>query len=131
MFQICKFRSCLLYTSPSILIRIPILGNFSAKRIIRSSNHPEVEITTRGDLWNATFTISSRSSRIKGSPPVIFMNFTFGSFSISAGVISLFLSVGFCHILHIWHCIGQRYVTTVSYTHLDVYKRQLLHGPGS
>ena len=74
--------------SPSILIRIPILGNFSAKRMIRSSNHPEVDITTRGDLRNATSTISSRSSRTNGSPPVILINLTLGSLSISIGVIS-------------------------------------------
>lgn len=71
-------------------------------------NHPEVEMTTRGDLRNATSTISSKSSLMKGSPPVILINFTLGSLSISAGPISSLLSVGFCHILHIRHCIGQR-----------------------
>ena len=74
--------------NPSMLMRIPILGKRFAIFIIRSSNQPEVEITTLGDLRKHTSMISSRSSLTKGSPPVIFINFTEGSFSISAIVIS-------------------------------------------
>ena len=31
-------------------MRIPMLGNFFANAITLSSNHPEVEITIRGDF---------------------------------------------------------------------------------
>ena len=93
---------------PSMLMRMPMFGNFFASAMTLSSNHPEVEMTTRGDFLNATRTISSKSSRTNGSPPVMLMNLTFGSTSISAGVISLSFCVGFCHILHILHRIGQR-----------------------
>ena len=99
-------NSSFLHDSPSILILIPMFGNFSASFMTLSSNHPDVEITTRGDFRNITSTISSRSSRTNGSPPVRFTNFTLGSFSSSFTCISLLFSVGFCHILHILHCIG-------------------------
>ncbi len=85
-----------LHDSPSILILIPMFGNFSASFMTLSSNHPDVEITTRGDFRNITSTISSRSSRTNGSPPVRFTNFTLGSFSSSFLLVFLCF---FCWIL--------------------------------
>ena len=70
-----------------MLIRIPILGNFLAKVITLSSNQPDVDITTRGDLEKAISTILSKSSLINGSPPVMLINFTLGRILSSSGVI--------------------------------------------
>ena len=96
-----------------MLIRIPILGNFLAKVITLSSNQPDVDITTRGDLEKAISTILSKSSLINGSPPVILINFTLGRILSSSGVISLLFYVGLFHMSHILHCIGQRYVVII------------------
>ena len=102
--------SSFFWLSPSMEIRIPMFGNFLARAITLSSNQPEVEITIRGVCLKHSSTISSRSSRINGSPPVRLMNFSCGSVLRSEALISSFLSVGFCQILHIWQRIGQRYV---------------------
>ncbi len=91
-----------------MLTRIPIFGNFSAKRSMRSSNHPEVEMTTLGDFFISTSTISSKSSRTKGSPPVMLTNLTLGRISNSSGFISRLFSVGLFQMSHILQCIGHR-----------------------
>ena len=110
----CRPRSSSFFSlNPSIDMRMPILGNLLASSITRSSYQPDVDITMRGVCRKHSSTISGRSSRMNGSPPVRLINLSFGSERRSAAVSSSLRSVGFCHMLHIWHRIGQRYVSMI------------------
>jgi len=106
----------LVFCSPSMLIRMPTLGNSLHKAIILSVKYPFVDITILSDFLYSSLTISGISCLTKGSPPVILVNAISGSFLISSSVIS---SSGFVRSLkqsHILQRALQRYVTiTVPY----------------
>ena len=55
---------------------------------IRSVKNPFVEITIRSDFLYSSRTISFRSVRINGSPPVILVKYIFGSFLMVSMLIS-------------------------------------------
>ncbi len=102
--------------SPSMLIRIPTLGNSLQSAIILSVKYPLVEITTRSDFLYNSLTISGRSLRINGSPPVILVKAISGSFFIVSNVISSSGLVGSLKQSHILQWALHLYVTiTVPY----------------
>ena len=74
--------SLLVFSNPSMEMRIPICGNSLQRSMMRSVKKPFVEMTIRSLFLYSSRTTSFKSVRINGSPPVIFVKYIFGSFLI-------------------------------------------------
>src|SRR5699024_3793441 len=78
---------------------------------MRSVKKPFVEITIRSLILRNSLTISFKSARINGSPPVIFVKYILGNFLIVSIEISSSGLVGAFYLLHILHRALHRYAT--------------------
>ena len=69
-------------------MRMPMSGNSFARSRIRSVKNPLVEMTIRSDFFFSSRTMSFRSERMKGSPPVMLVKYIGGSFLMVSREIS-------------------------------------------
>ena len=103
--------SLFVFSSPSIDMRIPIWGNSLHSSTILSVKNPLVEITILSLFLYSSRTISFRSVRMNGSPPVILVKYIGGSFLIVSTEISSSALDGALYLLHIEQRALHLYVT--------------------
>ena len=69
-------------------MRMPMSGNSLHRSRMRSVKKPLVEMTMRSDFFRSSRTMSFRSVRMNGSPPVMFVKYMGGSLRMVSRLIS-------------------------------------------